>query len=64
MIVRETLTNHGRIEVLFDFYNDADDTIRWLEAGGHTEIAERLKIAYKKWGERSLKEFQAKFGKQ
>ena len=33
----------------FDFFNDADDTIRFLERMGRDEDAEKLRIAFAEW---------------
>lgn len=55
MIVREILNNPQLIES-FDFFNDFDDTIAWLNRASvqrhpeATEIAAKLRLVYQCWG--------------
>ncbi len=38
----------------FDYFNDAKDTIRWLQSAGRVQEVETLIVAYRDWRLKNL----------
>jgi hypothetical protein len=49
MIIRSILTDTEEVIANFDFFNNYDDTLRWLVSSEHYLIAVKLQDAYKEW---------------
>ena len=55
MIVRAVVEDPSLID-RFDYFNDTDDTVRWLMGTGHEDLARKLREADRKyWKERFKK---------